>query len=163
MGTMRTLLLVALVGCSGPMTQLDAGSDAARIGDDAIVTPDAGTDAHADQVDAWSAPDAFVGPDAWAACDLYTNAGCTNPAQTCRPTRGTSTFDGPVACTDDGTIGEGHTACGPGAPCAHGLFCETGGRCVRACMHGAACPNTPDGTPQTCTTTGSGDIYHCSA
>lgn len=163
---MRIALVLALLGCAAPQPQVgDTGArdDAAAVGDagvDAYAAPE--HDAAAPQVDAWSSPDTSA-PDAWSACDLYTNTGC-DTAHTCRPTAGPhEPFDGPVMCEPDGVIFEGRTGCSPTDLCGHGLFCETGSECVRPCVMGSTCPPLEDGTAQSCRISGPDDAYHCSA
>lgn len=125
---------------------------------------DAGHDAGQLERDA-GRPDTDAGPP--LECDLYSRELCGLGSQcgvgrTCRrsadddePRDNVET--GPPECEDTGTILEHNYGfvglCNDDTECQCGLFCNTGGECVRYCdLSGEACPDDLDGLPQHCVT-----------
>lgn len=182
MDRMRTLAALLLVGCSSaPLVAVEDASTDASISDapidvghdasaldafvehDAARLGDAGRDAG---TDAYIAPrDAFVAPDAWAACDVFTNAGCAS-GQTCRLSDDghTTPHIGPAHCEPIGPVEEWDNGSRLGENpitascwtasaqdrCGLGLFCQADGYCARYC----------DATHNTCGTV-HGSVFHC--
>lgn len=165
MGGMRYLLALALLGCTAAPATVgndDAGGDAGALTDALTIDAPSSPDAFVEPVDAFRpTPDAFVGPDAWAACDLYTNAGCS-ATQACRLTAlvvqsdgGSTTTHpqaGPAQCGTAGALLEentGTSCMGDDNLCGVGLYCEA-----------VACRRYCDAAHNTCRVVG-GSAQHC--